>query len=197
MAPGAPNLSDFSADSSVAPNAWKASLRQLSHFLSGHTLLGSCPPARFPDIIRFGRRPPGVVCPRLLRTAVAVVGQSASPYEAAGRRRLPLSPPDFSDDPSKGTVLAGFSLTTLWLWEHHLSVLGLEVCRSGFTAQRLPPLTQSTHRVQQLVLGPVRSVNYHGHRCSMHTFLLSRLPYVLIWMQYIPTTYWGITSSHP
>ena len=55
-----PNVSRlFTVEPSVAPNAWKSSLRQSSQFSSGRPLSGSYPPTSFPSISRFGKRPAG------------------------------------------------------------------------------------------------------------------------------------------
>ena len=55
-----PNVSRLSTvEPSVAPNAWKSSLRQSIQFCSGRPLPGSSPPTNFPSISRFGRRPAG------------------------------------------------------------------------------------------------------------------------------------------
>ena len=55
-----PNVSRLSTvEPSVAPNAWKSSLRQSIQFCSGRPLPGSSPPTSFPSISRFGRRPAG------------------------------------------------------------------------------------------------------------------------------------------
>ena len=55
-----PNVSRLSTvEPSVAPNAWKSSLRQSIQFCSGRPLPGSSPPTSFPFISRFGRRPAG------------------------------------------------------------------------------------------------------------------------------------------
>ena len=54
------NVSRLSTvEPSVAPNAWKSSLRQSIQFCSGRPLAGSSPPTSFPSISRFGRRPAG------------------------------------------------------------------------------------------------------------------------------------------
>ena len=55
-----PNVSPLSTvEPSVAPNAWKPSLRQSIQFCSGRSLPGSSPPTSFPSISRFARRSAG------------------------------------------------------------------------------------------------------------------------------------------
>ena len=55
-----PNVRGLSTvEPSVAPNAWKSSLRQSSQFFSWRHLPGSYLPTSFPSISRFGRRPAG------------------------------------------------------------------------------------------------------------------------------------------
>ena len=49
----------FTVEPSVAPIAWKSSLRQSSQFRYGRPLPGSSPPISFPSISRFGRRQAG------------------------------------------------------------------------------------------------------------------------------------------
>ena len=53
-----PNVSRLSIlEPSVAPTAWKSSLRQSSQFCSGRPLPGFPAPTSFPSTSRFGRRP--------------------------------------------------------------------------------------------------------------------------------------------
>ena len=88
-----PNVSRLSTvEPSVAPNAWKSSLRQSIQFCSGCPLPRSSPPTSFPSISRFGRRPAGCLAmsPANRSRRCRMVASTLTPWPApAGVGRDP------------------------------------------------------------------------------------------------------------